>query len=66
MLVYVYLYDMKNDTYKNPFTKYLENIQMRSDWVFPICNGNERLKKSDGTKVHPTQKPESILHRILV
>ncbi len=43
-----------------------DGIQMRSDWLFPICNGNERLKKSDGTKVHPTQKPESILHRIIV
>jgi modification methylase len=43
-----------------------EGIQMRSDWLFPICNGSERLKKLDGTKVHPTQKPESILHRILV
>ena len=43
-----------------------EGVQMRSDWLFPICNGSERLKKLDGTKVHPTQKPESILHRILV
>lgn len=43
-----------------------DGLQMRSDWLFPICNGNERLKKSDGTKVHPTQKPESLLHRILI
>ena len=43
-----------------------DGIQMRSDWLFPICNGTERLKNSNGTKVHPTQKPESILHRIIV
>ncbi len=34
-----------------------DEIQMRSDWKFPICGGQERLKK-DGHKVHPTQKPE--------
>ncbi len=43
-----------------------DGIQMRSDWLFPICNGAERLKRPDGTKVHPTQKPESILHRLIV
>ncbi|MGX9355772.1 DNA methyltransferase [Roseobacteraceae bacterium S113] len=43
-----------------------EGIQMRSDWVLPICNGGERLKNDDGEKAHPTQKPESLLHRILV
>ena len=39
---------------------------MRSDWLFPICSGSERVKGKDGSKAHPTQKPESILHRILV
>lgn len=43
-----------------------DGIQMRSDWVLPICNGNERLKNEEGEKAHPTQKPESLLHRILV
>lgn len=43
-----------------------DDIQMRSDWVFPICNGGERLKGSDGKKVHPTQKPEALLHRVLL
>jgi len=43
-----------------------EGIQMRSDWVLPICNGGERLKNDEGDKAHPTQKPESLLHRILV
>lgn len=38
---------------------------MRSDWEFPICGGQERLKK-DGVKVHPTQKPEALLYRILL
>lgn len=43
-----------------------EGIQMRSDWVLPICNGGERLKNDQGDKAHPTQKPESLLHRVLV
>lgn len=43
-----------------------EDIQMRSDWLFPICNGGERLKGDDGKKVHPTQKPESLLGRVIL
>jgi modification methylase len=43
-----------------------EGIQMRSDWVLPICTGHERLKDEAGDKAHPTQKPESLLHRIIV
>ena len=44
-----------------------DDIQMRSDWwTFPICTGGERMKNEDGKKSHPTQKPEALLHRILV
>ncbi|WP_412565049.1 site-specific DNA-methyltransferase [Thalassobius sp. MITS945101] len=43
-----------------------EGIQMRSDWVLPICNGGERLKDENGEKAHPTQKPESLLHRVIL
>jgi modification methylase len=42
-----------------------DELQMRSDWEFPICGGQERLKK-DGVKVHPTQKPEALIYRILL
>jgi modification methylase len=42
-----------------------DELQMRSDWVLPICSGQERLKK-DGTKVHPTQKPEALLYRVML
>ncbi|MDH3240496.1 MAG: DNA methyltransferase [Alphaproteobacteria bacterium] len=42
-----------------------EDLQMRSDWIIPVCAGNERLK-SGGTKAHPTQKPEALLHRVLL
>lgn len=42
-----------------------DDTQMRSDWLFPICTGSERLKDEDDHKVHPTQKPEALLHRIL-
>ena len=43
-----------------------DGVQMRSDWVLPICSGAERIKASDGKKAHPTQKPESLLHRVLL
>jgi modification methylase len=43
-----------------------EGVQMRSDWVIPLCTGHERLKDANGDKAHPTQKPEALLHRILV
>ena len=43
-----------------------EGTQMRSDWVLPICSGHERLKDENGDKAHPTQKPQALLHRILV
>ena len=43
-----------------------EDVQMRSDWLFPICSGPERLKDDGGRKAHPTQKPEALLHRILI
>jgi modification methylase len=43
-----------------------DDLQMRSDWLFPICSGPERLKDAAGRKAHPTQKPEALLHRILL
>jgi modification methylase len=43
-----------------------DDIQMRSDWLFPICSGPERLKDGEGRKAHPTQKPEALLSRILL
>jgi modification methylase len=43
-----------------------DELQMRSDWLLPICTGHERLKDGTGRKAHPTQKPESLLHRILL
>ena len=43
-----------------------DDVQMRSDWLFPICSGGERLKGDDGKKVHPTQKPEALLARIIM
>jgi DNA modification methylase len=42
-----------------------EDVQMRSDWELPICTGNERLK-TDGKRAHPTQKPESLIARVLL
>ncbi len=42
-----------------------DDLQMRSDWVLPLCTGPERLK-SDGRKTHPTQKPEALLYRVLM
>ena len=42
-----------------------DDVQMRSNWDLPICNGTERIKKN-GKKVHSTQKPEALIHRILL
>ncbi|HRK98789.1 MAG TPA: site-specific DNA-methyltransferase [Alphaproteobacteria bacterium] len=42
-----------------------DDIQMRSDWTIPICNGGERIKTDDGEKGHATQKPEALLYRVL-
>jgi len=43
-----------------------DDLQMRSDWTLPICTGEERLKDAAGRKVHPTQKPESLLYRVIL
>src|SRR3546814_1660725 len=42
-----------------------DDLQMRSDWTLPICTGEERIKVG-GVKAHPTQKPESLLYRVLL
>jgi modification methylase len=43
-----------------------EDTQVRSDWYLPLCTGGERLKDAAGRKTHPTQKPESLLARIIL
>jgi modification methylase len=43
-----------------------DDIQMRSDWLIPLCTGEERLKGDDGKKLHPTQKPEALLVRVIL
>jgi modification methylase len=42
-----------------------EDLQMRSDWLLPLCSGPERLRRN-GAKAHPTQKPEALLHRVIL
>lgn len=61
---------------KNPNSKYTfnyeamkalnEDTQMRSDWQIPLCTGKERLKDNNGDKLHPTQKPEGLLYRVIM
>ncbi len=43
-----------------------EDLQVRSDWFLPICTGAERLKDASGRKLHPTQKPEALIGRVLI
>ena len=43
-----------------------DDVQMRSDWTIALCTGEERLKTADGKKLHPTQKPEALLSRIIL
>ena len=42
-----------------------DELQMRSDWVLPVCGGQERIKRN-GVKAHPTQKPEALLYRVML
>ena len=43
-----------------------DDVQMRSDWLIPLCTGDERLKGDDSKKLHPTQKPETLLGRVIL
>jgi modification methylase len=43
-----------------------EDVQVRSDWTIPLCTGEERLKQADGAKLHPTQKPEALIARVIL
>jgi modification methylase len=43
-----------------------EDLQVRSDWTIPLCTGEERLKQADGSKLHPTQKPEALIARVIL
>ena len=43
-----------------------EDVQVRSDWTLPLCTGEERLKNAEGKKLHPTQKPETLLARVIL
>jgi modification methylase len=59
--------DAKNYTFHYEALKSAnEDVQVRSDWFLPLCTGGERLKDGDGRKVHPTQKPEALLARVLL
>lgn len=59
--------DVKDYTFNYKLMKeYNNGKQMRSDWYFSICNGNERIKGDDGKKVHSTQKPEELIQRIIL
>ncbi len=58
--------DQKRYTFNYDAMKALnDGIQMRSDWVLPLCSGPERIKR-DGRKAHPTQKPEALIYRVLL
>jgi modification methylase len=43
-----------------------DDLQMRSDWLLPICTGGERLRDGEGRKAHSTQKPEALLYRVIL
>ena len=59
--------DQKRYTFNYDALKaFNEDTQMRSDWTFALCTGEERIKGEDGKKAHPTQKPEALLHRVIL
>lgn len=65
-LIWASMGEKSRYTFNYRSMKTLNNeLQMRSDWEFPTCGGQERLKR-DGVKVHPTQKPEALIYRILL
>lgn len=39
--------------------------QLGSVWRIAVCQGSERLRTDDGSKLHSTQKPEEILYRVI-
>jgi modification methylase len=43
-----------------------DDVQVRSDWTIALCTGEERLKGANGKKLHPTQKPEALLARVIL
>ena len=59
--------DQKRYTFNYDALKaFNDDVQMRSDWTLALCTGEERLKDETGSKAHPTQKPEALLHRVLL
>jgi modification methylase len=59
--------DQKSYTFNYEAMKQLnDELQMRSDWHLPICAGSERLRDESGAKSHSTQKPEALLHRVIL
>ncbi|WP_328838566.1 site-specific DNA-methyltransferase [Methylobrevis albus] len=59
--------EVRNYTFNYEAMKaFNDDLQMRSDWLLPICTGGERLKNGEGDKLHPTQKPEALLYRVLL
>jgi modification methylase len=59
--------EQKSYTFNYEAMKQLnDELQMRSDWHLPICAGSERLRDESGSKSHSTQKPEALLHRVLL
>jgi len=59
--------DQKRYTFNYDAMKaFNEDTQMRSDWTLALCTGEERIKGEDGKKAHPTQKPESLLYRVIM
>lgn len=46
--------------------RYNDGKQLGSVWTIPACGGKERLRDTDGKKLHATQKPEALLERIIL
>ena len=68
MVQYIFLLNQNSKyTFNYEAMKALnEDTQMRSDWHIPLCTGKERLKDKNGDKLHPTQKPEALLYRVIM
>ena len=47
-------------------TKDGKKKQLRDVWQIPLCQGKERLKDENNKALHPTQKPQELLKRIIL
>jgi DNA modification methylase len=58
---------IKNYTFNKEIARSFNNGKLGINvWRIPLCTGEERLKDEKGQKIHPTQKPEELMRRVIL